>query len=49
MHRTFYLNMTKNLLGVVTEYGNRLSRDVVESPSMKILRDCLDAIQCHVL
>ena len=33
----------------VTEQWNRLPRVVVESPSLEILKTCLDAILCSVL
>ena len=42
--------MGKNLLTVrVTEHWSRLSREVVESPSLDIFQNCLDKILCHVL
>ena len=50
MHRTFYLNTEKNFFTVlVTEHWDRLPREVVESPSLEIFRNHLDAILCHVL
>ena len=33
----------------VTEHGNRLSREVVESPSLDIFKTCLDAILGNVV
>uniref|UniRef100_A0A8B9BP18 Reverse transcriptase domain-containing protein n=1 Tax=Anser brachyrhynchus TaxID=132585 RepID=A0A8B9BP18_9AVES len=43
-HRKFRTNMRKNFFTVrVTEHWNRLPRDVVESPSLEILKTCLDA------
>ena len=33
----------------VTLDMNRLPREAVESPSLEILKKCLDAILCHVL
>ncbi|GAB0175993.1 translation initiation factor IF-2-like [Grus japonensis] len=49
-HRRFHLNMTKNVFTVtVTEHWNRLPREVVESPSLEILKTYLDAILCNLL
>ncbi|GAB0179877.1 hypothetical protein GRJ2_000453000 [Grus japonensis] len=49
-HKKFHLNMRKNFLTVrVTEYWNRLPREVVESPSLEILKTHLNAILCNLL
>ncbi|GAB0203682.1 hypothetical protein GRJ2_002833800 [Grus japonensis] len=48
--RKFHLNMRKNVFTLrVTEHWNRLPREVVESPSVEILKTCLDAILCDLL
>ena len=41
--------MRKNFTVQVTEHWKRLPREVVESPSLEILKTCLDAIQCKKL
>ncbi|GAB0176858.1 hypothetical protein GRJ2_000151000 [Grus japonensis] len=49
-HRKFHLNMRKNFFTVrVTEHWNRLPREVMESPSLEILKICLDMILCNLL
>ncbi|KGL75188.1 hypothetical protein N309_06938, partial [Tinamus guttatus] len=41
----FHLNLRKTFLTVrVTEHWNRLPREVVESPSLKIFKTRLDAV-----
>ena len=49
-HRKLQLNMRKNFFALrVTEHWNRLPREVVESPSLEILKTCLDAVLCSLL
>ena len=49
-HRKFQLNMTKNFFTLrVMEHWNRLPRGVVESPSLEILKTCLDKVLCSLL
>jgi len=49
-HRNFRLNMRKNFFPLrVTEPWNRLPREFVESPSLEILKICLDKILCSLL
>ncbi|KFV76712.1 hypothetical protein N308_04516, partial [Struthio camelus australis] len=49
-HRQFRLNMRENFFPVrVTEHWNRLPREVVESPSLKIFKTRLDAILGNML
>jgi len=49
-HRKFQLNMRKNFFPLrVTEHWNRLSREVVESPSLEIFKTHLDAVLCSLL
>ena len=49
-HRKFRANMWKNnYMARVTEHWNRLPNEVVESPSMEILKAHLDAYLCHLL
>ncbi|PKU41332.1 rna-directed dna polymerase from mobile element jockey-like [Limosa lapponica baueri] len=49
-HRKFLLNMRKNFFTVtVTEYGNRLPREVVECPSLEIFKTFLDAFLSSLL
>ncbi|GAB0181646.1 hypothetical protein GRJ2_000629900 [Grus japonensis] len=49
-HRKFHLNMRKNFFTVrVVKHWNRLPREVVESPSLEILKTHLDTILCNLL
>ena len=49
-HRKFRLNMRKNFFPLrVMEPWNRLPREVVESPSLEILKTHLDAVLCSLL
>jgi len=49
-HRKFRLNMRKKFLPLrVTEHWNRLPREVMESPSLEILKTRLDAVLCSLL
>ncbi|PKU43513.1 hypothetical protein llap_6188 [Limosa lapponica baueri] len=48
-HRKFHSNMRKNFFTVrVTEHGNRLPREGVESPSLEIFKTCLEAVLGNV-
>jgi len=49
-HRKFCLNMRKNFFPLrVTEHWNRLPGEVVESPSLEILKPCLGKVLCSLL
>ena len=49
-HRKFHLNMRKNFFPLrVTEPWNRLPREVVESPSLKIFKTRLDKVLSSLL
>jgi len=49
-HRKFHLNMRKNFFPLrVMEPWNRLPREVVESPSLEILKTRLDKVLCSLL
>lgn len=49
-HRKFHLNMRNNFFTLrVTKHRNRLPRDAVESPSLEILKACLDVVLCNLL
>ena len=46
----FHLNMRKIFFPLrVTEPGNRLPREVVESPSLEIFKTRLDKVLCSLL
>jgi len=47
-HRKFQMNMRKNFTLRVTEYWNRLPREVVESPSLEIFKTHLDMVLCSL-
>jgi len=48
-YRKFRLNMRKNFFPLrVTKYWNRLPKEVVESPSLKILKTRLDVVRCSL-
>ena len=49
-HRKFHLNMRKNNFTLrVMEHWNRLTREVVESPSLEIFKTRLDKVLCSLL
>jgi len=49
-HRKFQLNMRKNFFTLkVMDHWNTLAREVVDSPSLEILKTCLDEILCSLL
>ena len=49
-HRNFHLNMRKNFSTLrVTDHWNRLPGEVVESPSLEILKTLLDVVLCSLL
>ncbi|GAB0183238.1 hypothetical protein GRJ2_000789100 [Grus japonensis] len=49
-HRKFDLNIRKNFFTLrVAEHWSRLPREVVESPSLEILKTSLDVILCDLL
>jgi len=49
-HRKFHLKMRKNFFPLrVMEHWNRLPREVVESPSLEIVKTLLDAVLCSLL
>ena len=48
-HRKFRINMQNNIFTVrMTEYWNRLPREVVESLSKEIFKICLDTYLCDL-
>jgi len=49
-HRKFHTNMRKNFFTVrVAEPWHNLPREVVESPSLEILKTRLDVFLCNLL
>ena len=49
-HSNFHTNMQKNLFMIrMTEHWNRLSREVVESPSMEIFETYMNTYPCGLL
>jgi len=50
MRKNFRLNMRKNFFPLrVTEHWNRLTREVVESPSLEIFKTRLDKVLFSLL
>jgi len=48
--RKFQLNIRKRFFTVrMTEHWNKLSRKVVDSPSLEIFKTCLDKVLCNLL
>ena len=46
----FYLNMRKNFFTLrVMEHWNRVPREIEESPSLEILKTCLEVVLCSLL
>ena len=48
-HRKFCTNMQRNFSVRVMEHWNRLPREVVNSPYLKIFKTHLDAYQCNLM
>jgi len=49
-HRNFHVNMRKNFFPLrVMQPGNRLPREVVDSPSLEIFKTRLDAVLFSLL
>jgi len=48
-HRKFHLNIRKNFFTLrVMEHWNRLPREAVDSPSLEILKTCMDKVLCNL-
>lgn len=45
----FHLNVRKNFTVRIAEHWNRLPTDLVESPSVEIVKSCLDTILSNML
>jgi len=48
-HRKFCTNAHKNFTVRVMEHWSRLPREGVESPSLEMLKTCLDAYLCNLV
>jgi len=49
-HKLKHRNMRKNFFPLrVMEHWNRLPRGIVDSPSLEILKTCLDKVLCSLL
>ncbi|KFV45013.1 hypothetical protein N328_06342, partial [Gavia stellata] len=49
-HRKFHLNIRRNFFtSRVAEHWNKLPREVVESPSLEIVKTRLDTFLCNLL
>jgi len=48
--RKLHLNMRKNFFPLrMAEYWNRLPREFVECPSLKVFKTCLNKVLCSLL